>query len=112
MTWPEYQASCCRLDNVLTRMGPTQAEVLCILLLAHPDTYITREEMIGRLWPNPDDEPESVIGSYVHVYMSRLRLRGIVIATRNHNYGPIDYGGWRIPREARGRPERLARLAA
>lgn len=111
MTWPEYLDGCCLIDGRPTRLREREAELLSILLISHPDRFLCREAFIGAIWPNPDDEPESSEGCYLSVYMTRLRRRGVVIENRYHNLGPTDYGGWRIPREARGRPERV-QLAA
>lgn len=111
MTWPEYLAGCCRIDGQLTRLSFGETEVLCLLLLSHPDRVTSRQDFIEARWPNPDDEPESAGNTYLGVYVSRLRSRGVTIENRYQNFGPKNYGGWRIPREARGRPERVQLVA-
>lgn len=110
MTWPQYRRRQCSLDGRVIRLRGQEAEILLMLLLSNPDGFLPRDQLIEAMWPDPDFEPESAPISYFHVYMTRLRRLGVVIENRYRNHGPQDYGGWRIPREARG--SELVRLAA
>lgn len=106
MTWPQYLRHECTRGGEVVRLAPAQAEFLSILLVNHPDRYLSNEELIERMWPDPDLEPDSS-NRIVDQYIMRLRRKGIrVVRARGHSRG------YRIPAEARAYDPLVERTAA
>jgi DNA-binding response OmpR family regulator len=94
MTWPEYLAGCCRINGRLTRLTFLQTEILLALLLQKPERLMGQSEMIERIWPDPDSEPEYARGVFTITVMALRRIGVTIEAQRTR--------GYRIPRHARG----------
>jgi DNA-binding winged helix-turn-helix (wHTH) protein len=93
---PELDYLGCQINGERIRLSPMQHRLLVILLLQHPDKYINMENLIERLWENPDNHIE-LPENNIRNHLMMLRKIGIPIV-RAENYGL----GYRIPREARG----------
>ena len=54
MTLPQYRRRQCVINGRKVRLGPMFNEALSLLLVAGPDRFVCRTELIEALWPNPD----------------------------------------------------------
>jgi hypothetical protein len=97
MTWPQLLRAECKLGDDIVRLRPASATLLSILLVQNPEGYLTNEELIVRMWPDPDLEPDSA-SRIIDQYLMFLRQSGIRVV-RAHGKGR----GYRIPAEARAR---------
>lgn len=101
MTLPQYRRRECAVDGRCVRLKPAEAETLALLLVNGPDRFLSGDELIEALWPNPDFEPNwalAIVWRRIH----ELRAYGVPIENCYKR-------GWRIPRHARAAgPERLA----
>jgi hypothetical protein len=95
MTAPQMRRNECSIAGESTRLTPLATNLLSVLLLNHPDRYLGTNELIERVWPDPDFEPDSACDA-IKQYVFRLRGSGIRIV-RAKSSGR----GYRIPREAR-----------
>lgn len=95
MTWPQLIKNECTIGDKVVRVAPAAAQLLVIMLLQHPYGYLTNTELIERMWPDPDLEPDTAV-RIIDQYILRLRRVGVCIV-RAKGFGR----GYRIPPEAR-----------
>lgn len=79
MTWPQCLRCELKLGPRLMKLAPLEHSLLRALLFNHRSLSI--DELIEAMWPDPDYEPEWANNS-VKVYVSRLRAKGIGLATQ------------------------------
>ena len=73
MTWPQYLRSECTVTGFNVKLTGYEAEALLLLMLRCPNP-VSKEEMIGWLWPDPSFEPEFT-ENMVYRTMRRLRAK-------------------------------------
>lgn len=73
MTWPQYLRSECTVTEFNVKLTGYEAEALLLLMLRCPNP-VSKEEMIGWLWPDPSFEPEFT-ENMVYQTMRRLRAK-------------------------------------
>lgn len=100
MTYYQLLRRECTLGGEVIRLAGEQARLLAILLMQNPHRYFDFGELIERMWPNPDEEPQSAL-KVIDQYIYRLRRCGIrIVRSRNLKRG------YRIPPEARASSRR------
>jgi DNA-binding response OmpR family regulator len=70
MTWPQYLRKECTVTIELSR---TETEILSVLLMAG-ERPLTCHEIIERVYPDPDTQPDTALKA-LHVYIHRLRRK-------------------------------------
>src|SRR4051812_35028292 len=103
MTWAHYLAGVCKINDRLTRLTLQEADVLCAMLMSHPDVPLKIGDLAERVWPDATHEPDWAAG-VLTITIMHLRRRGVSIESRRAF-------GYRISAEACGHCE-PARLAA
>jgi hypothetical protein len=115
MTWPEYQRGQCTIDGMRCKVGPAIAELLALLLISDPATFVGMDDILDALWPNPDRQPDTW-RNVVSVYMAKLSGLGVQIERRvGRGMGQgcrSSDQGWRIAIIGRGGRLPAQRLAA
>jgi hypothetical protein len=115
MTWHEYCRNRCTIDGLRCRIAPAMAELLALLLLTDPKRFVSLDDILDVLWPNPDLQPETW-RNVVSVHMSALVALGIQIERRvGRGMGQGSRSadqGWRIPMTGRGGRHDTRRMAA
>ena len=93
ITFPMMERGECKIEGRTVRFRPGEYEVLLILLLGHPDRYLTVWQIVELAWPNADLQPDAAT-DIVQKYISDMRAYAAPIETR--------WGyGYRIPPECR-----------
>jgi hypothetical protein len=96
VTIPQMLRNECTVGSEVVRMRPAEMRLLSSLLVQAPNKWCSTAELLGMVYPNPDDEPDYGLTT-VQVLIYRLRRMGIrVLKAPNHNIG------YRIPEDARG----------
>lgn len=105
MTWPEYLHCQCWYHGRLIKLRRLHADLLLVLLLNRGRT-LSRNELIERLWPDPNLEPEFAEEA-LRVQMMWLRrvVPGLIQSIgrlapegRAALQGGRGFIGWMIPR--------------
>lgn len=84
----------CRVDGKVVKLGAVQLTILLHLIGRDPKRYVSTEELIRLIWPNPNMEPEGGAGQTVGSHMHHLRRKGICIVS-------IQGAGYRIAPQVR-----------
>jgi DNA-binding response OmpR family regulator len=83
MTWMQYRhLGICSVHGTLVALTRQESEIVSILLMAKPNSLITHSEMIERVWPDPDTQPDTA-KLVLKVYYNFLRKKlgqGIIIS--------------------------------
>lgn len=79
MTVPQMRRNQAVINGELKRITPFAHKLLVVLIL-NRGRLLSRSELIERLYPNPDDEPEG-IDKYMARMIGHLRVYGISIET-------------------------------
>lgn len=85
------------INGVRVDFTPAPYRVLMALLLSPPWKGLTYAEIVERVYPNPDREPESAYNCVAQA-IKELRLQGVPIHSFGYSFG------WHIPEENRGGP--------
>lgn len=104
MTYPQMRRRECAVGDRIVKLMPVTSNLLTLLLMTGPDRFVSSDEIIDELWPNPNTQPE-FIWNNVYRHVSILRRAGIAV---EHFYR----WGYRIPRAARGSQPAALKLAA
>lgn len=82
MSWMQYRhLGLCRVHDTLIYLTELETEIVSTLLMAKPNSLITHKEMIERVWPDPELQPETaskVLGVYYTLLRKKLG-RGIIV---------------------------------
>lgn len=91
MTWPMHQRQQARRsDGAIVHLTPAERDMLAIFLL-NKLRPLSKYEVIERMWPNPDFEPEYVEQVF-NTHLCRLRQK---LALRSAQLGGRNGNGWR-----------------
>lgn len=74
MTWPQYLRRQCTVDGRVVALGRTEVEIISALLIAHPSP-VKIPELIERVYPDPDLEPDyatSVLTVIIHRFRRKF----------------------------------------
>jgi hypothetical protein len=94
MVWfPSRNDHDCELDGQRLKLTPLEVRVLEALLVCDARTFTRDPQLVERIWPDPDLEPDAA-RNILKVYVLKLRRKGIRILT-------MRWKGYRIPVEAR-----------
>lgn len=77
MTLPQLRRHECTIDGRVVKLRHTLAELLALLLVSGPK-FLSRDDLIEALWPNPDFEPEWA-ETIIHLRIHELRAHGVEI---------------------------------
>jgi DNA-binding SARP family transcriptional activator len=94
MTLPQGLRREATINGVPVKLSPRRHALLELLLLSPPSRLVGVEEIVERLWPDPDLQPLGALDC-LHIYIMQLRRLGVPIEGQHGR-------GWRIPEYARG----------
>ncbi|HET7255611.1 MAG TPA: winged helix-turn-helix domain-containing protein [Xanthobacteraceae bacterium] len=96
MRWADYMRRECVYLGRRVQMTPRHCDILSILLL-NRGQMLTTNEIIERLWPDPDLEPEWPKDTVrTHIYQLRNRAPGIIETIGSQGYMVPLPGHWSI----------------
>lgn len=72
MTWPQYLRCQCTVAGQVVTL--TRMEIEILLFLALRPGWVSRDEMVEFIYPDPDLEPEWAVNN-MSVYIYRMRCR-------------------------------------
>jgi DNA-binding winged helix-turn-helix (wHTH) protein len=58
MTWPQYRRCECMIEGFVVRLTRREADALSTLLMRLPGV-VSLSDLIGSIFPDPDDEPDN-----------------------------------------------------
>jgi DNA-binding SARP family transcriptional activator len=94
MTLPQASRRECLIDGRIIKLKPQQHQFLVLLLMRHPEHWVSYTDIIEYLWPDPDDQPLSARWA-LQKYASEFRHKyGIAVDMRRSD-------GYRIPAHTR-----------
>ncbi len=102
MTLPQARRSEATINGHRVHIPPGGHRLLKLLLLSNPQRFISPQNLVEAMWPNPETQPLTAL-CIVRLYVTRLRQLGVRI---DRHYG----FGYRIPPENRGLTEHRAQL--
>ncbi len=102
MTLPQAKRSEATINGQRVQITPGGHRLLKLLLLSNPGRFISPQNLVETMWPNPDTQPLTAL-NILRVYVTWLRKLDVRIEQQ--------YGfGYRIPPENRGLAEHRAQL--
>lgn len=90
MTWPQALRREVAVDGRAIRLSPLEHDVVAAILMAPPDRELSTPDLIERVWPNADTQPECA-RQVLRSTVSRARRRGVPILSAN-------WKGYSLPR--------------
>lgn len=104
MSLPQSRRHQCTIDGHGVRLQPKTAQLLVLLLTAHPDRGLSMVELVEGLWPDADDQPDTAT-KQIGTYLWQLRQAGVPVVNEFAFC-------WRVPAGAIGGGQHRRRLAA